>query len=191
MPEFRRAFQPGGTFFFTVVTYQRRPLFNDAVARRALRDALEGTRSRRPFTIDAVVLMPDHLHTLWTLPEGDHDFSTRWRKVKESFTRQFRAENRGEPTVTPGQKRKSLAGFWQQRFWEHTIRDEDDFRRHVDYIHYNPVKHGLAACPHAGEWSSFARWVKADVYEPGWCCCCDDRSTRTPDFSGIPGAAGE
>ncbi len=191
MPEFRRAHQPGGTFFFTVVTYNRRPLFRDPTARRVLRGAFNKTRTRRPFAIDAIILLPDHLHVIWTQPEGDHDFSTRWRKIKERFSRDYQKAGGTESTVTPGQGRKSLVGFWQPRFWEHTIRDDEDFRRHVDYIHFNPVRHGLATCPHGWEWSSFRRWVRLKFYAADWCCVCDDRRTRAPNFDNLPGDAGE
>lgn len=191
MTEFRRAHQPGGTFFFTVITYDRRPIFRDRTARSLLRFAISETQRRRPFEIDAIVLLPDHLHVLWTQPPGDSDFSTRWRKIKESFTRSYLASGGHAVEVTPGQARKSQAGVWQPRFWEHVIRDDVDFRRHVDYIHFNPVKHSHATCPHAWEWSSFARWVRMGVYERDWCCACDHSNVDPPDFSGIAGGAGE
>ncbi len=161
--QYRRAFQPGGMFFFTLVSYRRRPMFRRAIARSILRNAIRETQRRRPSVIDAMVLLPEHLHTIWTLPEGDADFSTRWRKINESFTRAFLASGGEGFDVTPGQSRKRHAGVWQARFWEHMIRDDCDYRRHVDYIHYNPVRHGLASCPHKWQWSSFSNWVKSGV----------------------------
>jgi putative transposase len=191
MPQYIRAFAPGCTFFFTLVTYRRRPLFRSSTARRILREAIAETRRRRPFTIDAFVLLPDHLHTLWALPDGDGDFSTRWRKIKEAFTRGYLAVGGREARVTSGQAAKAQRGVWQQRFWEHTIRDEVDFERHVDYIHFNPVKHGLVECPHAWPWSTFRQWVAKGVYDWNWCCACNLRRPRLPNFARIPGGAGE
>ncbi len=181
MPDYRRYFAPGGTFFFTLVTLQRRPLFRSPLARRTLREAIRETRRRRAFSMPAVVLLPDHLHCLWTLPEGDADFSTRWRKIKESFTRGYLAAG-GSEVAPPGQRRKGQRGLWQQRFWEHTIRDEDDFGRHMDYIHFNPVKHELVSCAHAWPWSSFHDWVRKGIYDADWCCGCR-RRVEAPDFS--------
>jgi len=185
MVRYTRAFVPGGTFFFTLVTHRRRLIFKDARARDLLHKAIEDVRSRRPFELDAVVLLPDHMHCLWTLPPGDADFSVRWRKIKESFTRAYVEGDASEACVSPGQRRKGLRGVWQQRFWEHTIRDETDFRRHLDYIHYNPVKHGQVSCPHRWPWSSFSRWVDQGVYASDWCCGCDGRQDRAPDFEDI------
>jgi putative transposase len=191
MPNFIRAILPGGTFFFTVVTFERRPMFRDPAARRILREVVEDVRSRRPFEIDGLVLLPDHLHTIWTLPPDDHDFSTLWRKIKEHFTRRHLGIGGPEAPPPTGGRRKGLRGVWQQRFWEHTIRDERDFERHMDYIHYNPVKHGHATCPHAWVWSSFQRWVREGVYAPDWCCECEGRVTKKPTFADLAPTAWE
>ncbi|HPF37008.1 MAG TPA: transposase [Phycisphaerae bacterium] len=191
VPNFRRSHQPGGTFFFTVVTHRRHPIFADSLAREVLRHSIDQTRRRRPFEINAIVLLPDHLHLIWTQPEGDADFSTRWRKIKESFSRNYRRQGGQPGAISQGQHRKGLTGFWQPRFWEHTIRDDVDFRRHVDYIHFNPAKHGLASCPHAWAWSSFSNWVRSGVYPLDWCCACNNRTAATPDFSGTSEATGE
>jgi len=196
MPSFVRAFQPGGTFFFTLVTYQRRSLFHDPTARELLRRSVLEALRRRPFQMPAIVLLPNHLHALWTLPEGDADFSTRWRKIKEGFTRAWLGpeatavedgeSSRGkEAAVTGDQLRQGRRGVWQPRYWEHQNRDDDDFYRHVDYIHYNPVKHGLCRCPHEWKWSSFHRWVAEGVYEADWCCYCRNAPASLPDFSEI------
>ena len=96
-----------------------------------------------------------------------------------------------EAVVSNGQKRKGLRGYWQPRFWEHTIRDENDFGRHLDYIHYNPVKHELARCAHAWPFSSFHRWVERGVYDAEWCCACSRGPQRRPDFSDIERSIGE
>ena len=149
---YRRAFTPGGTFFFTLVTQARQPVFASAEAVDSLRNAFRVVRASRSFRIDAMVVMPDHLHCLWTLPPGDADFSTRWRLIKTWFTKHHAAKER----------------VWQARYWEHQIRDDADFANHVDYIHYNPVKHGLAASPKAWPYSSFRRHVDAGVYPANW-----------------------
>ena len=185
MPEFTRAFAPGGTFFFTVVTHRRRPLFHAQQARALLRTVIEDVRSRRPFDLDAIVLLPDHLHCIWTLPPEDADFSTRWRKIKEVFTRAWLDTGAQESRVSAGQRRKGLRGVWQQRFWEHAIRDESDYEQHMHYIHFNPVKHGHATCPHKWPWSSFARWVREGTYDADWCCECNGRTVAAPSFDGL------
>jgi len=185
MPNFIRADMPGGMFFFTLVTYERRPIFQGAEARRLLRESLHAVQRIRPFTLDAVVLLPDHLQCMMTLPENDEDFSTRLRKIKEGFTRRYLATGGTESQVTDGQARKELRGVWQQRFWEHTIRDDCDFERHMNYIHFNPVKHQLAACAHAWPWSSFKKRVRQNAYELDWCCSCDGRNLRPPSETGL------
>jgi len=164
MPDYRRAFQPGGTFFFTVVTYGRAPFLCHEPARRILRNAIDLCRAQHPFTIEAFVLLPDHLHAIWTLPPGDVDFSTRWGKIKKAFTTKWRAEGGKEASVSESLSRNRRAGIWQRRFWEHLIRDEADFARHLDYIHYNPVKHGCAPCPHDWPYSTFNRWTSRGAY---------------------------
>lgn len=185
MPQFIRADIPGATYFFTVNTYARRRLFEGAVARGFLREAIERTRAVRRFEIDAFVLLPDHLHCLWTLPEGDHDFSTRWRKIKECFTRLYIEHGGTECGIPPGQLRKGQRGVWQQRFWEHVIRDDVDYENHMNYIHFNPVKHDYVPCAHAWSWSTFHKWVKRGAYDRYWCCSCDNRDYQVPDFEMI------
>ena len=161
MTTYRRVFQPGGTYFFTVVTDGRRPVLVDHIDH--LRRAFSVARRRRPFEIDAIVVLPEHLHTLWRLPDGDANFSTRWMTIKRLFSATF------EPrAVAPSTCRKREKGVWQRRFWEHLIRDENDWRRHMDYIHYNPVKHGHCGAPIDWPYSSFRRCVAAGLYEPDW-----------------------
>ena len=138
---YRRDYTFGATYFFTVVTFSRRKIFDDPEAVARLRAAFSGEMTRRPFYIDAIVIMPDHLHTIWTLPEEDRDYSIRWRNIKRSLTTTTLSEQR--PVVFGSRKRKQEQAIWQRRFWEHRIRDENDFNNHVDYIHYNPVKHGV------------------------------------------------
>ncbi len=160
--QYRRARIKGGTYFFTVVTYQRERIFHNAGNIALLQECIQEVRDKRPFETDAFVLLPDHLHCVWTLPDGDCDFSTRWKLIKRNFSRrcgkQFKyggpAQN--EPAV------------WQGRFWEHAIRDEDDYVRHVEYIHYNPVKHGLVKAPKDWPHSSFRRYVEDGVVDLNW-----------------------
>jgi putative transposase len=158
MSNYRRAFIPGGSFFFTLVTHGRRRLFDDQRAVDRLREGFRRTMAKQPFRIDAIVILPDHLHTVWQLPEGDSDFSLRWRLIKH-----YLASGIVAPVNHRGEKR-----VWQRRFWEHAIRDEDDWRNHLDYVHYNPVKHGYVKRPGDWRWSSFQRSVRRGWYSPGW-----------------------
>ncbi len=163
MPHYLRAHIPGATYFFTVALLERhRPLLVNHID--TLRMAFRTIRNKYPFRIDAIVVLPDHLHCIWTLPPDDADFSTRWRLIKALFAH----------TIPPGERlserriRKGERGIWQRRFWEHVIRNERDFEAHVDYIHYNPVKHGWAR--RAAEWpySSFSRFVERGMYSADW-----------------------
>jgi putative transposase len=168
MSEYRRYFVAGGTYFFTLVAHDRRPFLCDALARRHLGAAFRTIQESRPFEIPAIVVLPDHLHAIWTLPPGDDEYSTRWRRIKEEFTRNYLADGGQEAPISESRKARGERGIWQRRYWEHVIRDERDFDRHFDYIHYNPVKHGYAGSPGAWPHSSFQRWVKRGVYEPRW-----------------------
>jgi putative transposase len=191
MLEYRRAFAPGGTFFFTVVTYDRAPILCTPLARDILRGAIARTRERRPFTLDAIVLLPDHLHAICTLPEDDADFSTRWAMIKREFSANWLAAGGHEGATAAPDLHDRRRGVWQRRFWEHTIRDERDFERHIDYIHYNPVKHGLVPCPHAWQHSSFERWVRERAYDADWQCACNGRSAKAPSFDDLDTTAME
>ena len=168
MPNYRRNYVPGGTYFFTVVTHQRRPLFGRAAARELLRAAIGAVRVARPFDIVAVVLLPDHLHSIWTLPKDDADYSTRWRQIKEAFTRSFLAAGGADGPSSASRERHGERAVWQRRFWEHTCRDQDDLNRCIEYVHWNPVKHGLARRVRDYPWSSFHRYVAQGVYPPDW-----------------------
>jgi putative transposase len=168
MSDYRRNFVPGGTYFFTVVTHERHRLFEQDQARVLLREAIQRVREKRPFTIVAMVLLPDHLHCVWTLPQGDADYPTRWRQIKEEFTRSFLEAGGGEGTVSSSRQRKAERGIWQRRYWEHTCTDEDDLNRCIDYIHWNPMKHGLVERVRDYPWSSFHRYVKQGIYPIEW-----------------------
>jgi putative transposase len=163
---YRRARVLGGSYFFTLVTEGRRPAFAAAAAVEALRAAFRLEMRRAPFTLDAIVVLPDHLHCVWTLPEGDADYPERWRRIKAGVTRRL-PEARALPR-SASRAAKGELGLWQRRFWEHAIRGEADWRAHVDYIHWNPVRHGLAASPAAWPWSSFRRFVTQGLYPAEW-----------------------
>jgi putative transposase len=162
MVRYRRNFISGGTFFFTVTLADRRSsALVDHVA--SLRAAFRQTRRERPFSIDAIVVLPDHLHAMMTLPPDDADFSGRWRRIKALFTRDV--VRRGLPI---SRNPRGEFDLWQRRFWEHTIRDEADLSRHVDYIHFNPVKHGLTTRVNDWPYSSFHRYVRQGVFPDDW-----------------------
>jgi putative transposase len=163
MTAYRRNFVSGGCFFFTVNLAERKlALLTDHIG--LLRTAFRETHRRHPFTIDAIVVLPDHLHTVWTLPEGDADFAMRWQLIKSTFSRGLARNER----ISPSRAAKGERGIWQRRYWEHTIHDQADFARHVDYVHINPVKHGLV--DRVGDWapSSFHRHIKLGNYPADW-----------------------
>lgn len=164
--EYRRAYLPGGTYFFTLVTENRRKVLQAEPTIAVLRQAFLHVMARRPFHVGAAVILPDHLHCIWTLPENDCDYSTRWRLIKMWFTKHCDPGLRVESENA--RKRKGEQAIWQHRFWEHLIRDEDDYARHVEYIHYNPVKHGYVRRPLDWPYSSFRGYVRTGIYDADW-----------------------
>jgi putative transposase len=163
MTDYRRNRIPGGTFFFTVTIAERRL---DLLVRHIelLKSVLRDEQRHAPFVNLGLVILPDHLHAVWKMPEGDEDYSNRWRRVKGTFSRALpRAE-----LLSASKTMKGERGIWQRRFWEHTIRDEEDFRRHLDYLHFNPVKHGLVK--YVADWphSTFHSYVQRGVYPIDW-----------------------
>jgi len=168
VPNYRRSYIAGGCYFFTVVSYQRLPILTGVESRTILRQALIDVRKRFPFTLDAICLLPEHIHCIWTLPEQDSDYSLRWKEIKRLFTRGYHARvGPGEIRSTSRQERGEAA-IWQRRFWEHSIRSDQDLNRHIDYLHYNPVRHGLVKRPVDWPWSSFHRFVKMGAYDKNW-----------------------
>jgi len=155
---YHRVYIPGGIYFFTVVTPNRIPIFTGEERVELLRQAFRKVVMNRPFQIDAIVILPEHLHCIWRMPEGDADYSSRWREIKKAASRQI-------STATNNRNERMI---WQRRFWEHTIRAEKDWRNHADYIHYNPVKHGLASRPGEWRWSSFGNAVSKGWYDESW-----------------------
>ena len=166
MPNYRRADLPGATYFFTVITANRQPLLTLEPVRDSLRNAIALVRRTHPFTIDAWVLLPDHLHCIWTLQADDADFSVCWSIIKRLVSQQCRAYT-ARITSASRQKRRELP-FWQRRFWEHRIRDESDFERHADYIHWNPVKHSWVALAADWPYSTFHRYRQQGIYSSTW-----------------------
>jgi putative transposase len=162
MVHYRRNFIPGGTYFFTVTLADRRStLLTDHIA--PLRAAIRTAKAEQRFEIDAIVILPEHLHAVMTLAPGDADFPRLWRRLKGHFTQTLLAEGIAIPQTANGEHQ-----LWQRRFWEHTIRDDTDFARHVDYVHFNPVKHRLV--PRVADWphSSFHRFVQAGTLPEDW-----------------------
>ncbi|MES2049859.1 MAG: transposase [Pseudomonadota bacterium] len=163
MSDYRRNRIPGGTYFFTVNLLDRHSnLLIEHID--AFRQAVRQVRAHRPFHIDAWVILPEHMHCIWTLPLGDTDYSARWKAIKIAFAKSL-------PNTEPLSKvreRKVERGIWQRRFWEHTIRDEQDYAAHVDYVHINPLKHGLVQQVKAWPYSSFHRFVASGIYSENW-----------------------
>ena len=155
MPDYRRNRIPGATYFFTVNLCDRS---SDLLVAEieTLRASVRQVRDRSPFHLDAWVVLPDHMHCLWTLPQNDSDFPERWRCIKAGFSRALRGRRKGERSI------------WQRGYWEHTIRDDRDYTAHMDYIHFNPVKHGFVADPADWPFSTFRRCVAAGLYPAQW-----------------------
>jgi len=166
MADFRRVYD-GQCYFFTVVSYRRRPILCDPPVRQPLRQAVLDVRQDFDFKIDAWVLLPDHMHAIWTLPEGDCDYSRWWalikRKVSQDCGFLYPWHHAAEV-----QNRRNESFIWQRRFWEHCIRDESDYQKHMDYIHFNPVKHGLTASVSDWQYSTFHRHVRNGIYPADW-----------------------
>jgi len=163
LTNYRRNRERGGTYFFTVVIAQRHL---DLLVRHVshLKPALRAEHERAPFTNLGLVILPDHLHAVWRLPEGDADYSSRWRRIKANFSRVL---PKGEP-VSDSRVTRGERGIWQRRFWEHTVRDEPDLQHHLDYIHYNPVKHGLVSRVADWPYSTFHAYVDRGIYNVSW-----------------------
>ena len=167
MADYRRSTTTGACYFFTVVSNRRQPLLCQDNIRNALHHAIKTTQQSMPFTIEAWVLMPDHLHCIWSLPPGDNDYSKRWALIKRAVGQACKPINQQR---TSCENKRHESGIWQRRFWEHQIRDQTDFNRHMDYIHYNPVKHGLCQQPTQWRWSTIHRLIKSGFYPQNWCC---------------------
>ena len=185
MPNYRRIIAPGATYFFTLNTFNRQSLLTEDIVRASLRRAIDEVRIEMPFQIDAWVLLPDHLHAIWTLPSGDADFSKRWSIIKRrvsqacqhliSIDASTERESHRQIAIT---KRREIT-FWQRRFWEHMIRDENDLQRHLDYVHINPLKHGYVKRVQDWPYSTFHRYVRDGTYCTDWASDGEINSTAT------------
>ncbi|QBB71070.1 transposase [Pseudolysobacter antarcticus] len=163
MSQYRRNRVPGGTYFFTVNLLDRSSrLLTENID--AFREAVRQVRARKPFHIDAWTVLPDHTHCIWTLPPGDTDYSARWKAIKIAFAKTLPKTEQ----LSAVRLRKGERGIWQRRFWEHTIRDERDYAAHVDYVHINPLKHGLVQRVADWSYSTFHRYVDVGIYPPNW-----------------------
>lgn len=162
---YRRVLVAGGTYFFTVnLADRRQSLLIDYIDN--LRQSVRKTRELYPFEIIAWVVLPDHLHTIWSLPPGDTDFSMRWNRIKGAFSRSIPVHEMRSSSRT----RKRERGLWQRRFWEHLIRNETDLQHHIDYIHFNPVKHGYVRRVRDWPYSTFHGFVREGQLTPDWGC---------------------
>lgn len=164
MSDYRRARVPGATYFFTVNLRDRS---SDLLIREIdlLRDTVRATKARHPFHIDAWVVLPEHMHCMWTLPEGDADFALRWKVIKFGFSRRLPSQE----ALSATQHRRGERAIWQRRYWEHLIRDDRDYQRHFDYIHFNPLKHGHVQRVVEWPYSSFHRAERVGLYPRNWC----------------------
>jgi len=164
MTNYRRYKYEGGYYFFTVVTYNRRYILTSDLGRRCFRSAWMKIREQRPFQMIAFCLLPDHLHCIWNLPDGDNDYSLRWSLIKRDFTRRYLLSGGTECKQDHSRKNKRERGIWQRRFWEHRIRNEHDLQKHIDYIHFNPVKHGLVEQAEQWPWSTYHRYDRTNLH---------------------------
>jgi len=162
MVNYRRNLQEGATYFFTVTLQNRQStlLVNKI---HFLRKAMKQVMQTHFYTIDGIVILPDHIHTIWTLPEGDSDYPLRWKKIKTAFTKSVQKEG-----LILEKTRHGEARLWQRRYWEHTIRDEYDLACHLNYLHYNPVKHGLVEAVKDWPYSSFHSYIKRGILSVEW-----------------------
>jgi putative transposase len=184
VPEYRRANIPGSSVFLTLITYDRTKLFSVPENIDKLRKACAIVVAEKPFKIDAAVILPEHIHFLWTLPPDDPDYSYRVGRMKVLFTRALRGANNLPDDVCESRRKHRESDVWQRRFYEHTIRDEFDFRKHLDYLHFNPVKHRLVKCVHDWQYSSFHRGVKRGEYDVKWGCQCNG-NIFTPSITNL------
>ena len=172
MPNYRRIYIPGSTVFLTWVTYRRTRLFHQSRNVTLLRQAVRQTKTEAPFDIVAAAILPEHIHFIWRLPDGDSNYSRRVGRIKVLFTRALRGKNAQLENITQSRRKHRESNVWHRRFWERTVRSERELTGYLDYIHLNPVKHGLVRCPHLWPYSSFDKWVHKGHYRRDWACQC-------------------
>ncbi len=168
MPSYRRCFVPGGTYFFTCVTHDRMPILTTELGRRCLRNAVKTVQRDYPFRIVAIATLPDHWLTVWTLHPGDDRYPLRWMRIKGEFTESWLACGGRESWQSMSRRNHGQRGIWQKQYWEHTVKDGDDLKRCVDYVHWNPRRHKLVSRVRDWPWSSFHRFVLEGEYDIDW-----------------------
>jgi putative transposase len=166
MATFRRSVVPGATYFFTVNTSQRIKVLTDPPFYLTIKEALRQVMAKHPFVIDAFVLLPDHMHCIWTLPQDDGNYAMRWNIIKRLVSQITR--NEIAPLLSASRSKRKELGLWQRRFWEHQIRVEEDFAMHANYIHWNPMKHGYVSRVVDWPYSSFHKYLRDDIYPEDW-----------------------
>ena len=168
MSNYKRSKTPGASYFFTVVTYKRQEILTHPESRKILRKIILDVKKEYPFKIDAWVLLPEHIHSIWTLPTGDHDFSKRWGLIKAGFSSHAKTLFHHPEWINNSKKKHRERTIWQRRFWEHQIRDQTDFNLHIDYMYWNPVKYGHVSRVIDWPYSTFHRDVKKGIYSSNW-----------------------
>ncbi|KTD22973.1 REP-associated tyrosine transposase [Legionella londiniensis] len=164
MVYYRRDYTEGAIYFFTLTLHNRRATYLTTYI-HLLGKSFRDVRAKYPFSTLAVAILPDHLHIIWQLPDNECNYSMRWRLIKTNFTKSLLKE-----TIHFKKNKRGEYQLWQSRFWEHRIRDETDLQKHVDYIHYNPVKHGYAAKANQWPHSSIHRYIKEGIIPCDWAC---------------------
>jgi len=177
MPDYRRVFVEGGYYFFTVVTYQRRSLLTREISRSILKNVWLEIKSIHPFEDIAICLLPDHVHCVWKLPDNDSNYPVRWNGIKGLFTKRYKNSGEFSPEPSLSRLKKKEATIWQRRYWEHVIRNDEDLYSHIDYIHYNPVKHGFVKDAREWPYSTIHRYIRQGLLDPEW-GSCEPRSIK-------------
>lgn len=182
MSNFKRYESPGSTWFFTVVTYQRRNFLCDDRVRLELREAVRKVQAKYPFRVEAWVLLPDHFHCIWALPDQDSNFQLRIRLLKSYLTRSCSNFLHVDSLSTVSRRKRKESTVWQRRYWEHQIRSDRDFKHHMDYIHYNPVKHGLCHSPIEWPYSTVHSLTRRGIYPEAWALDPENKINANHNF---------
>ncbi len=171
--QYRRAYAKGATYFFTANLLNRNgTLLTDYID--LLKQSIRTVKNSHPFHIDAIAILPDHIHTLWTLPDNESDFPLRWRLIKSGFSKNLPKTE----TISASRRKKGERGIWQRRFWEHLIRNEEDFANHVNYIHINPVKHGYVQKASDWRYTSIHKYIRTGILSSDWGCSAEFDTTE-------------
>ena len=168
MPNYRRVIIEGGIYFFTLTTNNRQKIFLSSSARDIFLEAVNHVMNFHPFSTEAYCILPDHIHLLWRMPEEDANYSTRISEIKKRFSKEFCAKYPSIVKRNEFQVNRGESGVWQRRFWEHYIRDETDLNNHINYIHFNPVKHGIVRQVRDWPSSSFFNYARSGHYQIDW-----------------------